>query len=115
MQELTTPCVAEGETSLNSSQLPIGSIVRALCQAANGGPDLLYEVMLKLSLLIEAAAPMYGLSMWSVDVGQRPRLTWAEGLDEFELEVGQIIVAEALAPTASWPEVKEGDSSVCFV
>ena len=114
MQELTSS-YGEARDVIDTTPLPIGSIVRALCQAANGGPDLLYEVMLKLSLLIEAAAPMYGLSMWSVDVGQRPRLTWAEGLDEFELEVGQIIVAEALAPTASWPEVKEGDSSVCFV
>ncbi|MEP6820120.1 MAG: sigma-54 dependent transcriptional regulator [bacterium] len=114
MQELTSS-YEEAQDVIDTSPLPIGSIVKALCQAANGGPDLLYEVMLKLSLLIEAAAPMYGLSMWSVDVGQRPRLTWAEGLNEFELEVGQIIVAEALAPAASLPEIKEGDSSVCFV
>ena len=105
----------EAKALLNTSPLPIGSIVRALCQAANAGPDLLYEVMLKLSLLIEATAPMYGLSMWSVDDGQRPRLNWAEGLDESELAAGQRLVGEALAPTASWPDIKPGDSSVCFV
>ena len=49
MIELTSTH-SEGETSLTSNTLPIGSIVRALCHAANAGPDLLYEVMLKLSL-----------------------------------------------------------------
>src|SRR5882762_10505962 len=100
MQELTTPCI-EGEAFLEATPLPIGPIVRALCQAANGGPDLLYEVMLKLSLLVESTAPMYGLSMWRVDDGQRPRLSWAEGLDETELEAGERIVVETLAPDAS--------------
>ena len=114
MPELTRS-YAEAKGLLNTSPLPIGSIVRALCQAANAGPDLLYEVMLKLSLLIEATAPMYGLSMWSVEDGQKPRLNWAEGLDELELAAGQRIVGEALAPTACWPDIKEGDSSVCFV
>jgi transcriptional regulator with PAS, ATPase and Fis domain len=114
MQELTTPCI-EGEAFLEATPLPIGPIVRALCQAANAGPDLLYEVMLKLSLLVESTAPMYGLSMWRVDEGQRPRLSWAEGLDEAELEAGERIVDEALAPDASRPDIKEGDSAVCFV
>lgn len=114
MPELTSS-YPEAQTLLNTSPLPIGSIVRALCQAANAGPDLLYEVMLKLSLLVEATAPMYGLSMWSVDDGQKPRLNWAEGLDESELTVGQRIVGETLASNASWPDIKEGDSSVCFV
>ncbi|HEY9503085.1 MAG TPA: hypothetical protein VIR01_15730, partial [Pyrinomonadaceae bacterium] len=95
---------------MNTSPLPLGSIVRALCQAANAGPELLYEVMLKLSLLVEATAPMYGLSMWSVDGAQRPRLNWAEGLDEAELARGQETVAESLAASASWPDIKEGDS-----
>jgi hypothetical protein len=114
MPELTSS-YPETQGIFKTSPLPLSSIVRALCQAANAGPDLLYEVMLKLSLLIEAAAPMYGLSMWKVDEGQKPRLNWAEGLDEAELATGQKIVGDALAPTASWPEIKEGDSSVCFV
>jgi transcriptional regulator with PAS, ATPase and Fis domain len=96
-------------------QLPIGSIVRALCQAANSGPDLLYEVMLKLSLLVEATAPMYGLSIWTVADGQRPRLEWAEGLQEEELATGEIVVNETLAAEIPSPTVKVGDSSVCFV
>lgn len=101
-------------TSLSSNPLPIGSIVRALCQAANAGPDLLYEVMLKLSLLVESTAPMYGLSIWSVDDGQRARLNWAEGLDETELAVGEKIVQTTLS-VDTWPETCEGDLSICFV
>ena len=86
------------ERVVKTSQFPIASIVRALCQAANSGPDLLYEVMLKLSLLVEAAAPMYGLSIWSLDSGQRPRLNWAEGLQEPELVVGEQSVARVRMP-----------------
>jgi transcriptional regulator with PAS, ATPase and Fis domain len=114
MSELITS-YSETKAPLNTSPLPIASIVKALCQAANAGPDLLYEVMLKLSLLLEATAPMYGLSMWSVDEGQKPRLNWAEGLDELELAAGESTVSEALATTASWPDIKEGDFSVCLV
>src|SRR6185436_18570233 len=47
-------------SDLSSVQLPISSIVRAVCEAANGGPDLLYEVMMKMSLMVEATAPTYG-------------------------------------------------------
>jgi len=114
MPELTSS-YPEAQVHLNTRPLPLGSIVRALCQAATAGPDLLYEVMLKLSLLVEATAPMYGLSMWSVGGEQKPRLNWAEGLDESELATGQRVVGESLEATASWPDVKEGDSSVCFV
>ena len=114
MPEMTS-AYGEAKVPLATSLLPIGSIVRALCQAANAGPELLYEVMLKLSLLIESTAPMYGLSIWSVEAGQGPRLNWAEGLDESELHSGQRKVGEALATIACWPDIKEGDSSVCFV
>lgn len=115
MLELTSPSPEAPETDLTATTLPIGSIVRALCQAANTGPDLLYEVMLKLSLLVEATAPMYGLSVWSLDIGQRPRLNWAEGLSEPELATGERIVSKTLAADSPWPGVNEGDSSVCFV
>jgi DNA-binding NtrC family response regulator len=101
---------------LRSTPLPISSIVRALCQAANSGPELLYEVMLKLSLVVEATAPMYGLSIWNLETGQRPRLEWAEGLQEAELASGEVVVNTALEATESaWPSVKAGDTSVCFV
>jgi len=60
----------------------MSAMVRAVCQAANAGPEVLYEVMLKLSLMVEATAPTYGLSIWTLQAGQRPQLKWAEGLEE---------------------------------
>jgi len=115
MPELSRSYAEAADARLKGSHLPIGSIVRALCQAANSGPDLLYEVMLKLSLLVESTAPMYGLSIWSVESGQGPTLNWAEGLQEPELATGERIVTETLAVDSSLPNVKEGDTSVCFV
>jgi transcriptional regulator with PAS, ATPase and Fis domain len=115
MPELTHSYPQTAEVVIQTGQLPIGSIVRALCQAANAGPDLLYEVMLKLSLLVESTAPMYGLSIWTLESGQGPRLNWAEGLQDHELATAESVVNETLAADSACPNVKEGDSSVCFV
>jgi DNA-binding NtrC family response regulator len=115
MPDLMHSCPEFVDTPLKTNQLPIGSIVRALCQAANSGPDLLYEVMLKLSLVVEATAPMYGLSIWTLEGVEKPRLEWAEGLKESELADGERIVNETLASDFGWPSVKAGDSSICFV
>jgi transcriptional regulator with PAS, ATPase and Fis domain len=71
--------------------------------------------MLKLSLLVEATAPMYGLSIWTLETGQKPRLNWAEGLSEGELSAGEKVVSETLASDSPWQNVNEGDLSVCFV
>lgn len=110
----SSPESSIGSPSTNS--LPISSIVRALCQAANTGPDLLYEVMLKLSLFVEATAPMYGLSIWNLEAEQKPGLQWAEGLQEPELAAGEKIVGETMSlADSAWPTIKEGDSYVCFV
>ena len=62
--------------------LPVTSIVRSVCEAANQGPDRLYEVMMKMSLMVEATAPTYGLSIWAASVSGKPSLRWAEGLEE---------------------------------
>lgn len=97
------------------SQLPISSIVRALCQAANSGPDLLYEVILKLSLRVEATAPMYGLSLWTLEEGDRTRLAWSEGLLEDELSAGKHYVSEILTTGYAWPSIKAKDSCVGFL
>jgi DNA-binding NtrC family response regulator len=116
MPELTHSYPESAITDLPSNSLPISSIVKALCQAANSGPELLYEVMLKLSLFVEATAPMYGLSIWSLEADEKPRLEWAEGLQEEELAHGENTVSETMSLMNSvWPTVNEGDSSVCFV
>ncbi len=115
MPELTHSYPQLAVSDLATNSLPISSIVRALCQAATTGPDLLYEVMLKLSLLFEATAPMYGLSIWTLENDQRPTLEWAEGLKGAELAAGEKVVSDTLSATDSWPTVKEGAPFVCFV
>jgi transcriptional regulator with PAS, ATPase and Fis domain len=114
MPELTSVLSESVITLPVANRLPMSGIIRALCQAAKSGPDLLYEVMLKLSLVVEAAAPMYGLSIWTLEGSQKPKLEWAEGLAEPELAVGEQVVKDALTPE-SWTEVCTGDNHVCFV
>jgi transcriptional regulator with PAS, ATPase and Fis domain len=115
MPDVTNVSASPADTLLKTNTLPIGSIVRALCQAAEAGPDLLYEVILKLSLRVEEAAPMYGLSLWTMEKGKGIRLGWAEGLLEDELGAGEKVVAEMLSTDGSWPNVNVGDSFVGFV
>jgi transcriptional regulator with PAS, ATPase and Fis domain len=103
------------QTSLDQNNLPISSIVRAVCQAASAGPDLLYEVMLKLSLMVEATAPTYGLSIWTLTTGERPCLKWVEGLEEDEIAEGQNVVAETLGVGGTLPTIIAGSSAFCFV
>src|SRR5678816_1588003 len=85
----------------SSLQLPISSIVRAVCEAANGGPDLLYEVMIKMSLMVEATAPTYGSSIWATSTdgaaAHKPSLRWAEGLQEEEIATAERVVTEIFA------------------
>lgn len=95
--------------------LPISAIVRAVCKAANEGPDLLYEVMLKLSLIVESIAPTYGLSTWTLRSGESPRLKWSEGLDEQEIGEAEESVARALVTTGGGFEIRAGESAICLV
>jgi transcriptional regulator with PAS, ATPase and Fis domain len=98
-----------------SLQLPISSIVRAVCEAANGGPDLLYEVMIKMSLMVEATAPTYGLSIWATSDSGKPTLRWAEGLEETEIATGETAVAEVFANKGRAQTANEGDQAICLL
>src|SRR6185503_10135588 len=98
-----------------SSQLPITSIVRAVCEAASGGPDLLYEVMIKMSLMVEATAPTYGLSIWATSTAGRPSLRWAEGLQEEEIAAAESVVTEIFASQGRPQPAQEGDQSICLL
>ena len=98
-----------------SLQLPISSIVRAVCEAANGGPDLLYEVMIKMSLMVEATAPTYGLSIWATSDKGKPTLRWAEGLEEQEIATGELAVAETFSSKGRPQSAKEGDQAICLL
>src|SRR4029078_1686731 len=93
----------------NSYQLPIISMVRAVCEAANGGPDLLYEVMIKMSLMVEATAPTYGLSISATSDPGKPPLRWAGALEEQQLAVGEAAVAETFSSKGRPQPAKEGD------
>src|ERR1043166_10018890 len=92
--------VLSPDAPVNCLRLPISSIVRAVCEAANGGPDLLYEVMIKVSLMVEATAPTYGLSIWATSDCGKPTLRWAEGLEDKEIAIGEGAVTELFASTA---------------
>jgi len=98
-----------------SSKLPIRSIVRALCEAARGGPDLLYEVMIKMSLMVEATAPTYGLSIWAAPLAGKPSLRWAEGLEEAEIARGEKAITEIFATKGRPEPANEGDNSICLL
>src|SRR5215217_461994 len=99
----------------SSLRLPISSIVRAVCEAANGGPDLLYEVMIKVSLMVEATAPTYGLSIWATSDSGKPTLRWAEGLEDKEIAIGESAVVEAFASKGRPQSAKEGDQAICLL
>jgi len=115
MPELTHSFAGPSNSLAKPNQLPISSFVRALCQAADSGPDLLYEVILKLSLRVEATAPMYGLSLWTLQEGDGTRLAWSEGLLEDELTAGKRFVSEMLTEDYAWPSIKPKDSCVAFL
>jgi len=99
----------------NSFQLPISSIVRAVCEAAGGGPDVLYEVMIKMSLMVEATAPTYGLSIWATSTDGKPSLRWAEGLEEQEIGAAESVVTEIFASEGRPQPAAEGDHAICLL
>src|SRR5215210_2933982 len=99
----------------SSLQLPISSIVRAVCEAAKGGPDLLYEVMIKMSLMVEATAPTYGLSIWATSDAGKPTLRWAEGLEEAEIAIGEGAVTEIFSSKGRPQAATEGDQAICLL
>src|SRR5215204_7514461 len=102
-------------SELTFPKLPISSIVRAVCEAANGGPDLLYEVMIKMSLMVEATAPTYGLSIWATSEAGKSTLRWAEGLEEDEIAHAEGTVAKLFASKTRTQAAKEGDQAICLL
>jgi len=105
----------DAPVSESGSQLPISAIIRAVCQAASGGPDVLYEVMIKMSLMVEATAPTYGLSIWATSDSGKPTLRWAEGLEEQEIAIGERAVGEIFANKGQPQPAAEGDRAICLL
>jgi transcriptional regulator with GAF, ATPase, and Fis domain len=105
-----------GQIESPSFSLPIASMVRALCKAALTGPDLLYDVMLKLTLMVDSTAQTYGLATWTQQRGERPVVKWVEGLTEEEISEAEAIVSEALNAHPDAPEpINAGDRFICLV
>jgi transcriptional regulator with GAF, ATPase, and Fis domain len=96
-------------------QLPLAAMVRALCKAATTGSDMLYDVMLKLALMVDATAQTYGLATFAQKSGERPHLKWVEGLDQDEIAEAEAQVAETLAKPSAIAEMKAGDRAICLV
>jgi len=90
-------------------------MVGALCKAAEGGSDMLYDVMLKVALMVDATAQTYGLATFAQKAGERPRLKWVEGLDEDEIAAAEIEVAKVLADPSGGPAVQANDLSLSLV
>src|ERR1041384_135923 len=115
MSDSSVPSPEAPASDSHSLQLPMSSIVRAVCEAANGGPDVLYEVMIKVSLMVEATAPTYGLSIWATSDSGKPTLRWAEGLEDKEIATGESAVAEVFASKGRPQPAKEGDQAICLL
>ncbi|HEX7335512.1 MAG TPA: sigma-54 dependent transcriptional regulator [Pyrinomonadaceae bacterium] len=71
--------------------------------------------MIKMSLMVEATAPTYGLSIWATSDAGKPTLRWAEGLEEQEIAIGEVAVAEIFSCKGRPQPAKEGDQAICLL
>ncbi|HVF87972.1 MAG TPA: sigma-54 dependent transcriptional regulator [Pyrinomonadaceae bacterium] len=90
-------------------------MVRALCKASTTGSEILYDVMLKLALMVDATAHTYGLATFAQKSGERPRLKWVEGLDQEEIAAAEANVSATLNVSDGALEMKAGDTSICLI
>ena len=96
-------------------QLPLAAMVRSLCRAADTGSDALYDVMLKVALMVDAAAHTYGMATFSQKLGEMARLKWVEGLDPEETADAEATVESVLTGAETGQEPKAGDRKICLV
>ena len=54
-----------------------------------------------MSLMVDATAPTYGLSIWSTSTDGKPSLRWAEGLQDEEIATAESVVTGANASTVT--------------
>lgn len=107
--------VSQEQRNETAFSLPLAAMVRALCQAATRGPDLLYEVILKLTLMVDSTAQTYGLATWTQKAGERPHLKWVEGLNHDELAEAEAVVMTALSLPEKATQISAGDQAICMV
>jgi transcriptional regulator with PAS, ATPase and Fis domain len=114
----STPSCISGNVENIADQpfrLPLASMVRALCRAADTGADVLYGVVLKAALMIDATAQTYGLATFAQRPGESPRLKWVEGLDQEEIGEAEARVGAALALEDGALEMRPGDQTICLI
>jgi transcriptional regulator with PAS, ATPase and Fis domain len=71
--------------------------------------------MIKMSLMVEATAPTYGLSIWATSDSGKPTLRWAEGLGDDEIAVAEGPIAELFGSKGRMQPAKEGDPAICLL
>src|SRR4030095_8653173 len=95
-------------------QLPLAAMVSSLCRAADTGSDALYDVMLKVALMVDSAAHTDGMATVSQKGGELARLKWVEGLDPEETADAEATVEAVLSGTEAGHEPKVGDHKICL-
>jgi len=71
--------------------------------------------MIKMSLMVEATAPTYGLSIWATSDAGKTTLRWAEGLEENEIALAEGTVSELFASKGRPQPAQEGDQAICLL
>jgi transcriptional regulator with PAS, ATPase and Fis domain len=71
--------------------------------------------MIKMSLMVEATAPTYGLSIWATSDTGKATLRWAEGLEENEIALAEGTVSELFASKGRPQPAQEGDQAICLL
>lgn len=101
--------------AVNLFELPLAAMVRALCRAATANSDALYEMMLKLALMVDATAQTYGLATFAQRPGENLYLRWAEGLNSDEISEAEKVVTASLSTSGVVSEIRTGSSAICLV
>jgi transcriptional regulator with GAF, ATPase, and Fis domain len=114
----STPSSHSGNVENNDDQafrLPLAAMVRALCRASATSADLLYDVVLKAALMVDATAQTYGLATFAQRAGESARLKWVEGLNQDEIAEAEARVAAALSQDEDALEMRGGDQVICLI
>jgi hydrogenase-4 transcriptional activator len=116
MTGLNLPFGAEGSGAGGGEfKLPLASMVCALRRAATTSADMLYDVMLKVALMVDATAQTYGLATFAQKLGEPPHLKWVEGLEQDEIAEAESQINSILSTADGTQKMKAGDRAICLV
>ncbi|HVG30919.1 MAG TPA: sigma-54 dependent transcriptional regulator [Pyrinomonadaceae bacterium] len=116
MPGLNLPFAAEdSDAGGGEFKLPLASMVCALRRAATTSADMLYDVMLKVALMVDATAQTYGLATFAQELQEPPRLKWVEGLEQDEIAEAEAQINSILSTAGAIQKMKAGDRAICLV